>query len=553
MTRLAIVGIDGATYEIIRPMVAAGELPHIARLLREGASGDLKSELPPMTPPAWTSMFTGLNPGRHGVFHFIRRKLGTYDCALNDSRNYAGKDLMSLLSRRGWSVGSLSVPMTYPPFPVPAGWMVSGIPMPLRGESIAWPKGTVAEMERVLGHPYRPDMDYAPYDGDTEGAEDDLELYERLREELFSMERDRLKLTEHFLREKPTDFFFTVVSVTDRCQHYFWKFQDRSHPGWTAEGARRYGEVIRDAYRLADDFVGRVRAIVGEQVPIAIVSDHGFGPQFWDFHVNRWLEEEGFLVRRKVPYWTWGRLTLGDALHRVGIGGLAKLLGPVARLPLVRLKRKVRADARDVVWEKTRAFAQLHGICVNLKGREPHGIVEGEHGYREVIAELVARLEQLAGPDGKPCVERTFVKEEHYRGPRSGEAPDLQYQQMGLSCIPKEDWGTETLFMRRKNAPISGQHRFNGVFALWAPGVAAGRVIEDMHIQDTTPTLLYGVHQAVPQWMDGRIRGDLMEQPWEPAWDAEPEPEAGTDVVAAFGEDEAKAIEDSLRGLGYLQ
>ena len=176
MTRLAVVGIDGATYEIIRPMIEQGELPHIARVLREGVSGDLESEVPPMTPPAWTSMFTGLNPGKHGVFHFIRRDLGTYHCVLNDSRNYAGKDIMSLLGGRGWSIGSLAVPMTFPPFPANNGYMISGIPMPLSGDSIAWPPGTVAEMREILGHDYEPDVDYGPYDGDTEVPVDDLDL-----------------------------------------------------------------------------------------------------------------------------------------------------------------------------------------------------------------------------------------------------------------------------------------------------------------------------------------------------------------------------------------
>jgi predicted AlkP superfamily phosphohydrolase/phosphomutase len=254
-----------------------------------------------------------------------------------------------------------------------------------------------------------------------------------------------------------------------------------------------------------------------------------------------------------VPYWTWGKRNLGDALCKLGLGGLARALGPIARLPLMRPKRKTRADARDVVWERTRAFGQLHGICVNLQGREPAGVVVGEDGYRRTVDEIVARLRALAGPDGAPAVDFTVVKEDYYRGPRTAEAPDVQYQMMGLSCIPKEDWGTTQLYVRRRNAPISGQHRFNGVFAMWAPGVAAGRVIEGMHIQDTTPTLLYGVREPVPQWMDGRIRGDLMREPWEPTWDHAPEPEAGTDVAAAFGDADAKAIEESLRGLGYLQ
>ena len=99
MTKLAIIGIDGATYDIIHPMIAAGELPNIAKILRDGVSGALESEKPPMTPPAWTSMFTGLNPGKHGVFHFIGRNLGTYQHSLKNSSSFVGKDIMSLLSR----------------------------------------------------------------------------------------------------------------------------------------------------------------------------------------------------------------------------------------------------------------------------------------------------------------------------------------------------------------------------------------------------------------------------------------------------------------------
>ncbi len=553
MTRLAIVGIDGATYDIIHPMVEAGELPHIARVLREGVSGALESEKPPMTPPAWTSMFTGLNPGKHGVFHFIRRDLGTYQNLLNDSRNYAGKDLMSLLSARGWSVGSLSVPMTYPPFPVKDGYMVSGIPMPLSGDTIAWPPGTVQEMEKVLGYPYQPDVDYAPYDGDTETATDDLARYAKLRDELFRLERDRLKLQAHYLKNNPVDLYFAVVSVTDRCQHYFWKFQDRSHAGWTEEGEKLYGEVIRDAYRLADEFVGEVRALVGDEVPLALVSDHGFGPQNYDFHVNRWLEEEGFLVRRHVPYWTVGKLPLKDALARVGLGGLGRLLGPLGRIPLLRPKRKTTATAQDIVWSKTRAFASLHGICINYAGREPEGIVQGETAYQQTVEEVRAALAKIVGPDGQPATDFSITKEETYQGPRTAEAPDIQFQMMGLRCITKESWGESRLFGERKHAMISGQHRFNGIFAVQAPGVASGKVVEGMHIQDTAPTLLYVVGEAVPTWMDGRICGEVFADPQEPVWDHADEPQAGVQAESSLDDDQNKAIEESLRGLGYLQ
>ncbi|MDA0667669.1 MAG: alkaline phosphatase family protein [Planctomycetota bacterium] len=556
MTKLAIVGIDGATYEIIRPMIAAGELPHIGRILNEGVSGDLESEKPPMTPPAWTSMFTGINPGKHGVFHFIRRNLGTYGVLLNDSRNYLSKDVMSLLSNRGWSVGSLSVPMTYPPFPVQDGYMVSGIPMPLTGDTIAWPPGTVAEMEEILGRPYEPDVDYAPYDGDTETDSDDLSRYAVLRDHLFKIERDRLKLQAHYLKNKPTDFYFTVVSVTDRCQHYFWKFQDRSHAGWTEEGEKLYGEVIKDSYRLADEFVGEARAILGDDVPISLVSDHGFGSHNVDFHVNKWLEDEGFQVRRQTPYWTVAKMHLKDVLGKVGLGGVGKAIGPLGKIPLFKPKKCTVPSQRDIVWSKTKAFAAMHGICINRVGREPEGVVEGEAAYQQAMTEVREALAKIIGPDGKPATDFSLDKDDIYSGPRTVEAPDIQFQMMDLSCITKEAWDDSQTFGERKNAMISGQHRFNGIFAVQAPGLEAGKVLEGMHIQDTAPTLLYMVGEAVPTWMDGKIRGDLYANPEQPIWDDTPEPDLGSGGGSdnpALDDEQNKAIEESLRGLGYLQ
>ncbi|KAA3609069.1 MAG: hypothetical protein DWQ01_10835 [Planctomycetota bacterium] len=553
MTRLAIVGIDGATYEIIRPMIEEGELPHIARILKQGVSGDLESEKPPITPPAWTSMMTGINPGRHGIFHFIRREKGSYDCKLVDSRNFAGKDIMSLLTRRNWSVGSLSVPMTYPPFPVKDGYMVSGIPMPLEGDTIAWPSGTMQEMGEFLGHPYKPDVNYAPYDGDTEKPEDDFEAYERLRKELFAVEEDRLAILKEWMRRKPTDFFFTVVSVTDRCQHYFWKFQDPTHDGYTEEGHRRFGEVIKDSYRLADDFVGAVREIVGEDVPVALVSDHGFGPQYTDFHLNMWLEENGYLVRKTPPYFTWGKTYLADALRRAGLGFLAKIIGPLGKMPVVRPKVKRHADMRDVIWSKTKAFSAMHGICLNIRGREPEGIVDPGEEARRLLVEMEEKLHQLHTPDGKPAVDFCAKATDMYTGPHIPSAPDLQFMMQGLSCLPKEGWDLPTMFVRRKNAAISGQHRFNGIFALEGPGVAAGRILEDMHIQDTTPTLLASVGEAVPSWMEGSVHPGVFAEPAEVAMVEEDEPAVGAMSADAFSDEQTAAIEESLRGLGYLQ
>ncbi len=551
MTRLAIVGIDGATYQIIRPLVDAGELPQIARILRRGAWGELESETPPITPPAWTSMMTGVNPGRHGIFHFIRRALGSYGTPLNDASHYAGKDIHALLARRGWTIGSLAVPMTFPPKASPGGYQVAGIPCPLEPRLVSDPPELADELARAAGRPYRPDVDYAPYDGDNEPPADDLEQYARLRDELFAVERDRLAAAKALLRDRPTDFYFTVVSVTDRCQHYFWKFQDRSHAGWTEEGERRFGEVIRDAYRLADEFVGAVREAVGDDCPIALVSDHGFGPQLGDFHANRWLEEQGFLVRRRrAPCWTIARTSVGGVLRKLRLGGLAAALGPVGRIPVWRPWRKPRPDLDDVDWSRTQVYQALHGLCVNLEGREPEGSVPADR-LPGLLDELEARLGELELPGGGAAVDYFIRQAAAYSGPRAGEAPDLQYQMGGLAWLPKDDWDAPALFTPRKHAAISGTHRFDGVFAVSGPGIAAS-ALDGMHIRDTTPTLLHAIGEPVPSWMEGRVMGGIFQPERAPVVVEEDEPgaEAGSD---AYSDEQSAAIEESLRGLGYLQ
>jgi len=551
LTRLAIVGIDGATFDILRPLIEQGECPHIARILQEGVAGDLESEKPPITPPAWTSMMTGVNPGRHGVYHFIRRLPDSYGYALNDSRKYAGKDVMTVLGQRGWSIGTFSVPMVFPPFPVNKGYQVAGIPCPTRGESLGWPAGLMGELAEWQGRPYQADVDYGPFDGDNEKPQDDLEQYERLREELFRIERERLELARRLLIEKPTDFFLTVVSVTDRCQHYFWKFQDKSHPGWSEKGAELYGEVIRDSDRLADEVVGMGREQIGDDVPIALVSDHGFGPQYSDFHLNKWLEQEGYLVRKPVPRWSIGVATLGSAMHMLRIPWAEKALGPLAKLPLMRPKRKTVADMRDIVWSKTRAYTSLHGIAINLKGREPMGVVE-ESSFHSLLKEIEGRLAKVKMPDGTPAFDYGAIKDDIYSGPMVVEAPDYQFQMAGLSCLNKDDLNSPDLFTMRKNAAISGQHRFNGIFAYSGHGTVPGKTLQGMHIQDTVPTLLHAVGESVPAWMEGKVQQDLLQEQREVSWDRSTEPQAGNVDESAFSNVESDAIEESLRGLGYL-
>src|SRR4029077_21293371 len=114
---LVVVGLDGATLDLIRPWVADGTLPHLSRLCDRGAGGRLRSTIPPATFPAWTSLVTGVNPGRHGILDFVERVPGTLRVRFVNGSQRRTPALWTRLSARGRRVAVLTVPATYPPQP----------------------------------------------------------------------------------------------------------------------------------------------------------------------------------------------------------------------------------------------------------------------------------------------------------------------------------------------------------------------------------------------------------------------------------------------------
>jgi predicted AlkP superfamily phosphohydrolase/phosphomutase len=555
-TKLAILGIDGATYDIIRPLIAQGDLPHIAHLLAHGASSELESTSPPITPPAWVSMMTGVNPGKHGVYHFLRRQRQSYELKLVDSTLFSGKDLFSIFSRRGWTVGGISVPMTFPPYPV-NGYMLSGIPMPMTGSQNAYPEKMWDELTDFLGKPYTPDVDYAKFEGKKEPSSENIDRYAELRDQLFQVERERIDIMIEWLKRDPSEFFFAVLSVTDRCQHYFWKFMDRTHAGWSAEGERRFKDVIADSYRLADEALGRIREVIGEQCPIALVSDHGFGAYKSDFHVNRWLEDEGFLSFKKIPRWTLAGTNLKDLLIRVRLGKIARSLPVIiGKLPLVRPKLKRYRDHRDIDMSKTTAFAAMYGICINLVGREAQGLVNPGAEKDALIADIISRLQQIKNPaSDEPLVDFAKAATELFCGEHLDMAPDVLYMLDGLNCLQNEDLDASVHITTRKYAAVSGTHRMNGIFAVAGCGVKENVEFAGMHIQDTAPTLLHLVGQAIPSSMEGALAEEAFDGKWlesNPAqFSADEESTAGS-AVNAWTTEESESVQKSLEGLGYL-
>ena len=148
--RVLVIGLDGATFDLIKPWAAAGHLPTLRRLLEEGAHGELQSTIPPMTGPAWTTFATGVNPGKHDLYDWIARTPGTYQFRPTTALDCKTPSIYELLSRVQRRVCVLNVPMTFPPQPV-NGVMIGGLPAPSVDSGISYPPAALeAAIDKYL-------------------------------------------------------------------------------------------------------------------------------------------------------------------------------------------------------------------------------------------------------------------------------------------------------------------------------------------------------------------------------------------------------------------
>src|SRR5437868_15016475 len=140
--RTVIFGVDGLTFRVLHPLLERGELPNFQKLSQEGCESVLESKYPPLTPPAWTSLSTGLKPARHGVFDFWtydeQQEAGKPRKASVLTRRRGGKAIWNILSEYDKQVLVVNVPATYPPEPV-NGIMISGYMTPGTAVDFTYP------------------------------------------------------------------------------------------------------------------------------------------------------------------------------------------------------------------------------------------------------------------------------------------------------------------------------------------------------------------------------------------------------------------------------
>ena len=540
MNRAVMIGLDGAAWHLLDPLIERGSMPRLAELRERGAAGRLLSTVPTYTPPAWTSAATGVNPGRHGVYGFIEGHAQSERQELMHSGKIKAPTIWEVANSQDARVGVYNLPLTYPPRELD-GWMVSGMLTPGYGEQqrgfASWSKaGGGHELESKI-------LEWAPdYVLDLHANYETDWRDEGLARRGLESVRQRERVLRGLLELDPVDIVFSVLETPDRLQHVYYRYMDPNDSMYDTPQAERIRPIVEECFAAMDRIVGLLADYAGADGGIFVCSDHGFTAWEVSVHTNALLEQ-------------WGYLKLKSSARAMQTPA-ARALIPLAKRVL---PRRVAREAKGrtfaaIDWTKTRAFASpipQQGVFVNLQGRERFGIVAPAE-LDGLKAEIAERFRSLAA-DGKPVTDHVWLGEEVFKGGALDGAPDV------LPVLRDHRFELDDeIFHRDPFTDVSdlprGVHHPDGIGIVAGAGVAA-RDDLDGSVMDVMPTLLYQADLDVPDDLDGNALTEVFDPSAvkdRPLRTAAPLSSSTKDEASPYSPEEEAMIEESLRGLGYL-
>jgi predicted AlkP superfamily phosphohydrolase/phosphomutase len=532
-----IIGLDGASDDVLAPLIAAGDMPTLGRLRERGASGMLRSVVPPITPAAWSSFMTGKRPGKHGIYDFRLYDPQGYRDTFVTSRALKEPTLWELLTAAGRRVAVVNLPVTYPPNPR-LGTVVSGFDTPSVASGFTHPPEL---RERILAR--IPDYFLIAVPDPSDPELQRAETFGRFADDVERAFEQRARVALDLLGEGPWDAFMVHFQDTDILQHRAWRFiaeRERFPERWAR---------LRGVYRRLDGLLAELLAATPPDSLLVVLSDHGFGPHAGRLYPNVLLRQWGYLSWRGRR-----RERLRRSLHK-----------RLVRLGVARARAKRRdpwiAQVRDrsfermlpLRWKRTRAYvalAEMYGLLyVNLRGREPEGIVTPGPEQAHLIAELQERFREVRDPrDGAPVFADVVRGEDVYPTDALGRRPDLVLVPRGEYSVYRDL--NHQLWLA--HYPVtSGTHRPEGVLMVSGTGVRPGPLARPAELIDLAPTILATAGLPVPEDMDGRVLTEVFTDP--PAIRLAPALERKAVAPDELSAAEEGQVLERLRALGYME
>jgi predicted AlkP superfamily phosphohydrolase/phosphomutase len=534
VARTLFIGLDGATFQVLDPLMAKGVMPFLKGFVENAARAPLRSIIPPLTPPAWTTIMTGKRPGQHGVFDFFQKETPeSLYFHFTGSLDIQSATIWSLASLEGKRVISLNFPQMFPP-PAVNGSVVPGGWMPWRQLRLGChPAGLFDRLKELPSFNARElAMDMTLEAKAIEGCAEEeyadwIALHVRREQRWFDIMR--FLMTE----DEPSDLVCVMFDGVDKLQHLCWRFLDpdcwpENPTPWEQETRR----LCEDYFRQLDEHIAGLVELAGPGASVILASDHGFGPTSDIFYVNTWLEQQGYLA--------WS-----ESADAAEAGNLQVGFGQIAR------------HVYQLDWDRTVAYAATPSSQgIYIVSQRPNGqTTMTPDEYDRLCQEIIDGLGRLKHPvTGEPLLEKAWTRREVFSGPFEALGTDLTLTLSGGTAM--SILRTDRVFDRR---PVpQGNHRWDGIFVAQGPDIQSGSVDDELSILDVAPLILYSLDLPIPTDVAGQVPEEILlpdqlQRRPPRSIDASTLPETSTAEPAPTDPEAEEAILARLRALGYVE
>jgi predicted AlkP superfamily phosphohydrolase/phosphomutase len=533
MTKTLLIGLDGATFTVLQPLMDKGHMPFLKGLVDNGISAPLLSTSNPLTPPAWTTIVTGRSPGNHGIFDFVRceEREGSFYFTLYNASDIRSETIWSIASRQGRRVAHLNYPIMAPPQPI-NGFVIPAMIQWRHIRNNVHPQTLVETLKSIPE--FSPEEWGLTYWEANEAMRMRAQHPKEEKDWVFrNIKRDRQWFTifSWLMRHEPTDLTAIVFDGVDKLQHLCWYLLDPDYcPDLMEDWEKRMQEYVLEYFRGIDSYLGEMLDIAGKDTNIFIVSDHGFGPTRYVFHINVLLEKLGYLQ------WLDNNdqeQTGRDTNHEWSFASLD--------------------------WDNTSAYVgtpSSNGVCLRAPGPPGQNHLSPEQ-YQTLRDKVAADLLAFRDPaTGEQIVTKVTEREKAFPGPAMKNGPDLLVTLSDYSFVSVVR--DESIVLQRPK--INGTHRPEGIFIGHGPALRHGVRLAARSILDVAPTVLYSLGLPIPANFEGEVVKEgftpesLAANPVITGIACGAENIAPSDASGSpYSQEEEDTIYAQLRALGYME
>ena len=511
--RIIVIGLDSADPDLFHMWAKAGRLPFMSSLMESGVSARLLSTRGLFGDSPWPTFNAGVSPAKHGFYHFLQLKRGTTELIRLNARDCRYPPFWWFLKDAGKQVAIFDVPKTYPLDGLDgvqvAAW---GEHYPLLNQS-SLPSALVEDLSARFGTYRHPKEIVNP-----KRMSQELRIYDTLMSDL----EMKLEATQFLMAQQEWDLFISVFAEAHYAGHQFFHHTEPRHWAHDRKWATRLGDTIPNIYAALDSALASLLQGVLEKTTVFIVSVHGIKTNFTgNFLVPEILERLGYQVpagHTEDEKSLWSVMDLSRGLREMLPRSIKEFINERIVPQSFHDQAHSHQFSSSIDWDRTKAFFlpsdHFQGyISINLKGREPRGIIHPGAEYEETCNQLCQQLQRLVNPEtGKPAVKAAVHISKIYHGKNFHLLPDVVIQWA-------EDGPINRLY-HPEFGVISGQyeelrkseHSADGFMIAAGKHIKKAAAVTGTSTMDLAPTILYLMGQPVPNDLDGRVLLELIDE-----------------------------------------